>query len=224
MLICGRISKPFCIHLRIIHLRSLTLICGLVFSLAVPAADNALETFLDDLDSFSADFQQVLLDSSGEALESGSGVLRLRAPGMFYWLYKEPYMQKIISDGANLWVYEEDLEQVTIRAVSAAMEDTPALIFSGDHDLNERYVVEQLENDAEHALVQLTPRNPESHYRSLRLVFSGNEPAGMVLLDTLGQTLTLTFTNTLRNPELQDEYFSFTPTAEMEVIDARPKD
>ncbi|MCY4210077.1 MAG: outer membrane lipoprotein chaperone LolA [Gammaproteobacteria bacterium] len=194
----------------------------LIFFQAAPVAGTALEVFLDDLDSFSADFEQVLLGPSGEALEASKGALRVRRPDMFYWLYDEPYTQKIISDGASLWVYEADLEQVTISAVSAALEDTPALLFSNAEALNEHYLVTEPENDGSNALVQLTPKNRESHYRSLRLIFSARELAGMVLLDSLGQTLVLTFTNSVRNPNLPTDYFTFTPADDTEVIDARP--
>ena len=208
-------------HLRINHLRIPAFICGFIFSLAVSAAGNPLDAFLDGLDTFSADFEQVLLDSSGEALEVTGGALGLRRPGMFYWLYNEPYVQEIISDGSSLWVYEGDLEQVTISDVSDAMEDTPALIFSGDNDPGEYYVIEELEGEEGSTVVQLTPKNPESYYRLLRLVFSGDELAGMALFDNLGQTLVISFTNAVRNPELKKDLFTFSPTDETEIIDAR---
>ena len=193
----------------------------LIFSLSVNAADNPLDVFLDGLTTFSADFEQALLDSSGEALEVTRGELRLRRPGMFYWLYDEPYVQKIISDGATLWIYEEDLEQVTISDVSDAIEDTPALIFSGADDPGEYYAIEELEGEEGSAVLQLTPKNPESYYRLLRLVFSGDELAGMALFDNLGQTLFISFTNAVRNPDLKKGLFTFSPTDGIEVIDAR---
>ena len=202
-------------------LRKSAFICGLIFSLAVHAANNPLDTFLDGLATFSADFEQVLLDSSGEALEVARGALRLRRPGMFYWLYNEPYVQEIISDGSSLWVYEEDLEQVTVSDVSGAMEDTPALIFSGANDPREYYVIEELESEEGDTVLELTPKNPEAYYRLLRLVFSGDELAGMALFDNLGQTLFISFTNAVRNPELKKELFTFIPTGDTEVIDAR---
>ena len=194
----------------------------LILSLVVNmAAGNPLEAFLDGLDTFSADFEQVLVDGSGAPLEVASGALRLRRPGMFYWLYNEPYVQEIISDGSSLWVYEEDLEQVTISDVSGAMEDTPALIFSSDSDLGEHYVMEELEGEEGSTVLGLTPKNPESYYRLLRLVFLGDELAGMALFDNLGQTLFISFANAVRNPELQKDLFTFSPTDETEVIDAR---
>ena len=185
---------------------------------------NPLDVFLEGLNTFSADFEQSLLDSSGEVLETTKGTVRLHRPGMFSWLYSEPYIQKIISDGKTLWVYEEDLEQVIISDVTDAIEDTPALIFSGNYRLVEHYVINELENDDEHGWLELTPRDIESHYRSLRLAFSDNELTAMILFDSLGQTLFITFMNTSRNPNLNRELFRFVPAAGIDVIDARQVD
>ncbi len=204
-----------------IRLRSSAFICGLFLCLPVNAGKNPLDVFLDGLETFSADFEQRLLDSSGEVLETSKGTVQLRRPGMFSWLYREPYTQKIISDGKTLWIYEEDLEQVTISDASAAVQDTPALIFSGHYDIAEHYVINELENDAEYVWLELTPRNLEAQYRALRLAFSDNELSGMILFDSLGQTLLITFMNSRRNPELEREYFRFTPADNIDVIDAR---
>ena len=211
-------------NLRINHLRSSAFICGLFFSLSVHAGNNSLDVFLDGLETFSADFEQTLLDSSGEALESTKGAVRLRRPGMFYWEYREPYTQKIISDGKSLWVYEEDLEQVTISDVSDTIHDTPALIFSGDDNLADHYAIKELEKDADFTSLLLTPWNPESQYEGLYLAFYDNELSGMMVFDTLGQTLAIKFTNAQRNPPLKSEMFRFTPADNIDVIDARKSD
>ena len=199
--------------------------------LAVSPGKNPLDIFLEDLDTFSADFEQSLIGASGEILETTRGAVQLRRPGMFSWLYREPYIQKIISDGATLWIYEEDLEQVTISDASVAIEDTPALIFSGDFSIAEHYVVVELESEDDLAWLELTPRNLawleltprnlEAQYRSLRLAFSNTELRGMVLFDSLGQTLLITFANAIRNPELKREYFRFSPADGVDIIDAR---
>ena len=212
------------VDFRSFYLRLSAFICGLFLCLQVNADNNPLDVFLEGLNTFSADFEQSLLDSSGEVLETTKGTVRLHRPGMFSWLYSEPYIQKIISDGNTLWVYEEDLEQVTISDVTDAIEDTPALIFSGNYRLAEHYVINELENDDEHAWLELTPRDIESHYRSLRLAFSDNELAAMILFDSLGQTLFITFMNTSRNPDLNRELFRFVPAAGIDVIDARQVD
>lgn len=206
---------------RSFYLRISASICGLFFSLTLNAGNNPLDVFLDGLETFSADFEQKLIDSSGEVLETSKGSVLLRRPGMFSWSYREPYTQEIISDGKSLWVYEEDLEQVTISDASAAVEDTPALIFSGRYSIDEHYVIYEVEDDAGLAWLELTPRNIEAQYRALRLAFAGAELSGMILLDSLGQTLLISFENTRRNPDLERQLFRFTPADNIDVIDAR---
>ena len=203
------------------YLRSSALVCGLIVSLSLSAATNPLDVFLEGLETFSADFEQQLIDSSGEVLETSKGSVLLRRPGMFSWSYREPYTQEIISDGKSLWVYEEDLEQVTISDASDAVEDTPALIFSGRYSIDEHYVVHELEDEAGLAWLELTPRNIEAQYRALRLAFAGAELSGMILFDSLGQTLLISFENIRRNPDLKRELFRFTPADNIDVIDAR---
>ena len=214
----------YSVAIRLFYLRSCAFICGVIVSLSLNAAGNPLDGFLDGLETFSADFEQKLIDASGEVLETSKGSVLLRRPGMFSWSYREPYTQKIISDGKSLWVYEEDLEQVTISDASAAVEDTPALIFSGRYSIDEHYVINELGGDAGLAWLELTPRNLESQYRALRLAFSGAKLSGMILFDSLGQTLLISFENTRRNPDLNRELFRFTPADNIDVIDARQND
>ncbi len=214
----------YSVAIRLFYLRSCAFICGVIVSLSLNAAGNPLDGFLDGLETFSADFEQKLIDASGEVLETSKGSVLLRRPGMFSWSYREPYTQKIISDGKSLWVYEEDLEQVTISDASAAVEDTPALIFSGRYSIDEHYVINELDGDAGLAWLELTPRNLESQYRALRLAFSGAKLSGMILFDSLGQTLLISFENTRRNPDLNRELFRFTPADNIDVIDARRND
>ena len=197
----------------------------IVFQVQAISPDKSpLDVFLDGLDTFSADFEQTLIDTAGEVLETTKGTVQLRRPGMFSWSYSEPYVQEIISDGKTLWIYEEDLEQVTISDASITVEDTPALIFSGHYNITEHYVINELENDAGLDWLELTPRNLEAQYRALRLAFSGAELTGMVLFDSLGQTLLISFENSKRNPSLKREMFSFTPADNIDVIDARKPD
>lgn len=212
------------VFFRSFYLRKSACICGLVLSLAVnSAAGNPLDVFLDGLETFSADFEQTL-HSSGEALETTKGMLHLRRPGMFSWAYSEPYTQKIISDGKTLWIYEEDLEQVTISDVPDTIENIPALILSGDDNLAEHYSIKELEKDAEFSSLLLTPWDPEAQYQGLYLAFYDNELSGMMLFDTLGQTLAIKFRNAQRNPPLKKELFRFTPADGIDVIDARKSD
>lgn len=182
---------------------------------------NALESFLSGLDTFSAGFEQTLLNELGEELERSIGTLYVERPGRFHWGYWEPFPQIIVSDGRSLWIYDEDLEQVTIRDVTASIEDSPAALLGGDVDVDAHYVViESGEVDGVRWL-DLTPRDIESQYETVRLGFREGELAGMELFDNLGQKTRIEFQDVRRNPPLEDGLFEFSPPAGVDVIDER---
>ena len=184
-------------------------------------APNPLENFLSGLNTFSAGFEQTLLNELGDELERSIGTLYVERPGRFHWGYWEPFPQLIISDGRSLWIYDEDLEQVTIRDVSASIEDSPAALLGGDVDVDAHYVViESGEVDGMRWL-DLTPRDIESEYETVRLGFREGEVAAMELFDNLGQKTRIDFQDVRRNPPLEDGLFEFSPPAGVDVIDER---
>lgn len=199
------------------------LIVFLILPLAPLAqeSDTKLDVFLNGLDSLQADFTQRLLNQYGEELETSSGVLYLKRPGMFHWAYSQPYFQKLISDAQTLWVYDEDLEQLTIRNVTGLLEDSPAAILGGDLDIDSHYaVVENQEENGEYWL-ELTPLDSESQYHGIRLTFAGEVLEQMILFDSLGGTTQIVLDNLIRNPQLRDELFQFSIPGGIDVIDAR---
>jgi chaperone LolA len=198
----------------------------LLFTFPLPAAAAGgatarLDAFLAGLDSFSAGFEQKLVNETGEVQEESFGMLYVERPGKFHWTYWEPYAQVIVSDGRSLWIYDEDLEQVTIRDAAASIDDSPAALLGGDVDVDAHYVVIPLEAEGDIDWMELTPRNVESQYDSVRLGFRGEQLAGMILFDNLGQTTRIEFHDIKRNPELQPGLFVFTPPAGVDVLDDR---
>lgn len=182
---------------------------------------DKLEQFLEGLESFSAAFEQELIGEDGEVIEKSVGVMYLKRPGKFHWNYHEPYSQYLISDGKNLWVYDEDLEQVTVRDITGSMEDTPAAVLGGDVDIDKHYVVVDDEKAGELDWLELTPRDTESQYETLRLGFQNDRIAAMVLFDSFGQETRITFLDSQRNPELDTSLFRFEPPDDVDVIDDR---
>ena len=101
---------------------------------------DPLKAFLSELETLKANFTQTLVNEDGNELEKSTGVLFLQQPGKFHWSYQKPYIQQIISDGELLWIYDEDLEQVTIRKIGNAIEQTPAGIILGSSHLEKYFV------------------------------------------------------------------------------------
>lgn len=185
------------------------------------AAPNSLEAFLEGLETFAADFEQRLTDEAGAELEVSRGRLRLRRPAMFFWSYREPYAQTIVSDGATLWIYDEDLDQLIIKDAPDSVADAPALLFSGDADLAEHYEMVERQGEGGLRWLELTPKDPEAQYAGLRLAFSEGALRGLTLSDSLGQNTLILLHKTERNPPLAPELFRLSPPEGVDLIDLR---
>ena len=202
-------------------LTTLLLLSILPVNVIAENGQTKLDAFLTGLQTLEADFTQRLLNQYGEELESSNGVLYLKRPGKFHWSYVEPYSQKLISDSKTLWVYDEDLEQLTIRDITGLLEDSPAAILGGDMDIDAHYIVsEQLNEDGERWL-ELTPRDTESQYHGIRLTFADTTLEQMILFDSLGRTTQIVFDNLVRNPDIDESLFQFAAPEGIDVIDAR---
>ncbi|MBI1733202.1 MAG: outer membrane lipoprotein chaperone LolA [Gammaproteobacteria bacterium] len=177
--------------------------------------------FLDGLHTFSAGFEQRLYSEFGEELEHSIGTVYIQRPGRFQWSYFEPYTQSIISDGTALWVYDADLEQATVKDFSHSVGDSPVSILDGSGDINVHYVVLNTGEQGGVQWLELTPRDPDSDYTTIRLGFAGGNLAGMVLFDNLSQRTEITFKDARRNVTLDPALFEFTPPAGLDVIDSR---
>ena len=190
---------------------------------AQPAA--RLQAFLAGLQSFAADFQQVLLSEFEEPLEVSAGQARLTRDGRFLWRYTRPYSQQIVSDGEAVWIYDEDLRQVTINR-AAALEDTPLAIFSGRARLDERYDITAAASEDGIEVIDLRPRAAATEgdglqYSKIRFALRGDELLSLVLHDALGQITNIEFSNARRNAPLDEGLFRFTIPNGVDVIDNR---
>src|SRR5690606_21385679 len=123
--------------------------------------------------------------------ETSRGRVRLARPDRFAWEYREPYRQTIVSDGRTLWVYDEDLAQVTVSTLDAESPATPARLLSGEVDLAAEYVTEELGEEAGLTWVKLTPRGEDQQYEGIEIGLAADGVAAMRLRDNLGQTTEL---------------------------------
>lgn len=185
--------------------------------------DGPLSHFLDDLKTIESDFSQTLLNESGEIIENSSGKLYLLQPDKFYWSYQIPYSQKIISDGEVLWIFDEDLEQVTIRDMSDDLSQTPAGIILGNHDIKQHFIEIDLGDIDGFNWIELTPKNIDSQYQSIKIGFDNNKLGMLIINDSLGQTTRIDFVDVKRNVEIEQDKFIFTAPEGIDVIDERGK-
>ncbi len=193
-------------------------------SALVSAAERVdpLKVFLKEFETLQADFTQTLLSEDGEQLEKTTGTLYLQQPGKFNWHYKEPYVQKIITNGEVLWIYDEDLEQLTIRKFESDMiERTPAAIILGNSRLEQHFIQVDLGNIEGFNWVELTPRDLDAQYKNIRIGFDAKRLGMMIIADNLGQTTRIDFNDVNKNTNIADKLFNFEVPADVDVIDER---
>jgi outer membrane lipoprotein carrier protein len=188
---------------------------------AVVSVDDGykkLDAFMQGLTGLEAEFRQTLRDSQGRIVEASTGTLAIRRPDRFRWDYREPHSQVIVADGQRLWLYDTDLQQVTVRRLDQTLAGTPAMLLSGQGDLRSGFEVERVETKDGLTWIALTPKRSDTDFRRVRLGVRGDVLAYMELEDKLGQTTLLEFNHFIRNPKIDAARFVFTPPPGADVI------
>ena len=158
------------------------------------AAIDKLKNFLQSTRTAKAQFQQTVASRDGRAMDTASGTMLMSRPGKFRWSYDTPYIQLIVGDGEKLWVYDKDLNQVTVKKLDAALGSTPAALLAGSSALEQSFTLKEGGSKDGVDWVEATPKAQESQFERVRLGFSGANLAIMELTDTFGQTTRLKFT------------------------------
>ena len=185
------------------------------------AAADALERFLAGLSSWRAPFTQEVIDSTGKSVERGSGTLLVSRPGRFRWEYtpQDAGAQLLIADGRNLWFYDQELQQATVKPASSALAATPVVLLSGtDSEMRAAFEVVPQTARAGLAWVKVTPRSATADFASAELGFRDTQLQRLRIHDRLDQTVTLSFTRSVRNSRVLDSELQFTPPAGVDVI------
>ena len=193
----------------------------LALSASFPAFADAqarLATFVSQTKGLKAQFSQTVFDRNGRKTQESSGTLYFSRPGKFRWVYQKPYAQLLVGDGKRLWIYDEDLDQVTVRKLDLAIGDSPAALLAGDNDIEKRFLLKEAGSRDGLDWVDATPKSKEGSFELVRLGFKGDTLQAMELKDNFGQTTLLHFSNLERNPSLGKSLFRFTPPKGADVI------
>ncbi len=181
---------------------------------------NTLSQLLKNTHSMQANFVQTILDKHGKAIQTVSGKMALQRPSQFRWNTLDPTRQLIVTNGKRLWIYDPDLEQVTIRSLSKAAGETPAMLLSDETlTLDKDFIVSPSESKDSVQWFKLIPKDKGSLVSSLKLGFSNGTIQQMIINDHLGHTTRIRFSNVITNEAINKSQFAFTPPANVDVID-----
>ncbi|HTT08508.1 MAG TPA: outer membrane lipoprotein chaperone LolA [Gammaproteobacteria bacterium] len=191
---------------------------------AAGEARKALDDYLADFKTLRAQFEQTVTDEQGKLRETSQGTVYLERPGKFHWEYTRPYEQSIIGDGQKVWIYDKDLEQVTIRPIDKVLNSAPALILGNQVHIDEKYNVTEMGEKDGVQWISLIPKDASHDYAGIKLGFEKSNLREMELADNFGQVTHLKFRDEQRNASIDDGVFSFTPPDGVDVNDlSRPR-
>jgi outer membrane lipoprotein carrier protein len=199
---------------------------GLVLFFSAHAQPNSdaseeLYALIQGFESLSGKFEQTLQDHEGVALQETSGQFFLQRPGNIYWHSDEPFEQLVISNSQLTWVYDPDLEQVSIYA-NSEMQDGPMQVLAGSLEtLQGNYDVEKSEKGKQQAFI-LKPKlsaQIEQGFESLSFVFRKKKLVGIEMKDKLQQLTLLDFKSLKQNPKIPASRFQFDIPEGVDVIE-----
>ena len=181
-------------------------------------AQQHLETYLKGLTTIKAGFVQTLNNAGGELIEKSEGIMAVERPGKFRLQYQNPYEQLYVADGKNIWMYDRDLEQITVKPQSEALGSTPALLLSTIEPLETNFELRELGEHEGFFWLELNPKDADSNFDFVKLAMDGDILRAMEMVDGFGQTTRLYFDPMTRNPKLDADVFRFVPPAGVDVI------
>jgi chaperone LolA len=182
----------------------------------------ALDKFLNGLQSLQSDFTQTVQDSREQVIEKSTGSLAIKRPGKFRWNYAKPHEQTIVCDGKKIWLYDPELEQVTIRNVDQTISGTPAMLLSGEganNNLKSSFNVENAQRHEDMLIINLSPKRADADFKLVQLALKNTDLVAMSLTDKLGQTTLVEFKQFKRNAAIADAQFAFAAPKGADVID-----
>ncbi len=193
-----------------------------IFCLSVSSAfadDVAdLEGLLKPLQTLEGGFQQKVKDRNGEVIQATEGRFAIRRPGFFFWESQDPHAQVIVGTPAELWVYDPDLEQATVRQKGAYADYNPSDLLSGDvSGLGEKFEVSQQKNKSDTHFT-LKPKSNSAQYQQVHLHFKGKRPVAFAFSDQLNQSTEVTFSSLKLNRDLDEALFQFSPPPGTDVL------
>lgn len=204
-----------------VYLRFLAALILLATSFSAQATDSArarLDSFARDLHAVSASFEQQVANANGGPGKTSRGTLALKAPRQFRWETTAPYKQLIVADGEKVWIYDVDLEQVSVRAQGTEEAHSPLTVLTDLSQLDRDFTTsEQGERDGL-TWLRLKSKDKDPQFAFADLGFDAAGLQRMRFEDTLGDKTEIRFSEWKRNPAFAPDAFHFSPPPGVDVV------
>lgn len=208
--------------------KSLSIVAIFALCLAGPATwgqarvdevgEQLVNDFIDNVITLQGRFEQSLIDADGIVQERSSGTLEIERPGRFRWSYSEPYEQWLVADGLNIWSYDVDLAQVTVKPQAQALANTPALLLGGSEDALSQFTFDGSMVEKGTTWVRMIPIDTKSGFERMELGFTYGQLTRMVFFDNLEQTTLVALYDVTTNEPIDSERFAFQVPDDVDLV------
>ncbi|MEQ8207543.1 MAG: outer membrane lipoprotein chaperone LolA [Woeseia sp.] len=202
-----------------------SLLCSALFvapAIALAAeplnGEALLRHFVDDMQTLSATFEQTLVDADDNVVEESEGTVELSRPGRFRWTYTAPYEQLLVADGLNIWSYDADLAQVTVKPQAEVLSNTPAILLGGGGDVFNDFTLVDSFSDRGVDWLRLTPATSDGGFESVDLGFQDGILSRMIFLDALGQSTLIALFDVAVNEPVAAGMFTFEVPDDVDLV------
>jgi outer membrane lipoprotein carrier protein len=193
-------------------------LAALLPAAACASSLDELKALLTRTTTARAQFAQIVLDRNMKRLQQATGTMQFSRPGRFRWEYDRPHEQLIVGDGKRVWLYDKELNQVTVRRMDRALGSSPAAILAGSNDIEKDYALSAVGSRDGLEWLEAVPRAQDTAFERVRLGFGKTGLEAMELRDQFGQITVIRFSTMERNVKLPGELFRFTPPKGADVI------
>jgi outer membrane lipoprotein carrier protein len=199
-------------------MRYLILIFALLTSPAfADDAEKRLKAALKNMDNLSAEFRQTLRDEDKKVVQQSRGTLALQRPGKFSWIYTDPFEQRIVADGSELWIYDVELEQVTVKPMDEGLSNAPIMILMKQSDVSQQFTVSEVGQRKYLYWVELKPNASDLEYNTIYIGLEDGSVKAMELQDQFGQSTQIVFENLRIGVVHNPATFKFVPPPGVDV-------
>jgi outer membrane lipoprotein carrier protein len=177
-----------------------------------------VEDFVRNVKTLRGRFKQSLVDADNQVVEESSGTLEIQRPSQFRWVYLEPYEQMLVADGLNIWSYDIDLAQVTVKPQAEVLRNTPALLLSGSADALDQFDYAGSFSDRGTVWIRLRPKDTDNGFNKVELGFNDGELTRMLFSDNLEQTTLIALFDVQLNGDIEADRFRFDLPDDVDVV------
>ena len=172
---------------------------------------------LSAIHTLHAQFSQTVR-SKQRVMTSSSGEMVVARPNRFRWQTKRPMAQIVIADGKKLWVYDVELEQVTVSKQTQNLGAAGALFLSQDASAVQQNFKVTSHQQGNTEIFDLHAKSSKSNFERVRLFFAKDRLIVIELEDQLGQHTTIHLSHITMNQPKPAKLFQFHIPRDVDVV------